>query len=840
MHTNFLNTLPPLPIDSSLSEIVSTLCKSPNCVLHAPPGAGKTTRVPLALLKNLDLAQKKIIMLEPRRLAARTAAIRLARSLGEQVGKTVGYRIKNDTKVSASTKIEVVTEGVLTRIMQNDPELSAYGCIIFDEFHERSLHADLGLALAIEIQEALREDLRILVMSATLDTQEISTLLNDCPIIKSEGKSYPVTVRHMPLPQQVGRIDQNIPAVLNHMVKTIHYALAHDDGSILAFLPGAGEISRVAEMLEGTLPNTVDVAPLYGNLSQAQQDAAIEPAPEGRRKVVLATSIAETSLTLEGIRIVIDSGLSRSARFSPTTGMNRLVIEPVSLAAATQRTGRAGRIESGVCYRLWSQVQENSFRSFTQPEIKEADLAPLALELAEWGAYGEKGVHALAWLDTPPTSSYTQALTLLQKLGALHADFSITEHGKALAALPLHPRLAHMVLTASKSGYGHTACTVAALLSEKSHGEDLRHSVESAAANSTIKKTTQQLCKRLRISSTEAVNSRVTGFCLALAYPDRVGMLRPTSRTEYKLSNGRKAGLPETSSLAGTPFIVVAELNDAHATSRIWRCAPIDIDEIFTLFESDIHTQNTVAWNTEAAAVTALQTEHLGELILTQQPTSDASPEQITDAMLEGIRKLGIAALPWTKEAMRLRQRLAFMHQHATLVNSSGDNHSWQDVSDKALLNNLPTWLAPYLAGMRKASDLRKLDLESILLATLDWTQQTALQKLAPSHFVVPSGSSIRIDYTDPQTPALPVKLQEMFGATQTPCVLNHQLPLTIHLLSPAGRPLQVTRDLVSFWQSGYPSVRAEMRGRYPKHPWPENPLTALPTRKTNRALRGT
>lgn len=839
MHTKFFNTHSPLPIDSTLPEIVSTLSKSPNCVLHAPPGAGKTTRVPLALLEIFDLTQKKIIMLEPRRLAARTAARHLALSLGEQVGKTVGYRIKNDTKISASTKIEVVTEGVLTRIMQNDPELSAYGCIIFDEFHERSLHADLGLALAIEIQEALREDLRILVMSATLDTQEISALLNGCPIIKSKGKSYPVTVKHMPLPQQTGRIDQHIPAVLNHMVKTIHYALAHDDGSILAFLPGAGEISRVAEMLEDNLPNDVDVAPLYGNLPQSQQDAAIEPAPEGGRKVVLATSIAETSLTLEGIRIVIDSGLSRSARFSPATGMSRLITEPVPLAAATQRTGRAGRTESGVCYRLWSQVQENSFRAFTQPEIKEADLAPLALELAEWGAYGEKGIHALAWLDAPPASTYTQALTLLQKLGALHTDFSITKHGNALAALPLHPRLAHMVLTASKSGCGHTACTVAALLSETSRGEDLRYSVEKAATTSAIQKTTQQLCKRLRIPLTEAIDSRATGACLALAYPDRIGMLCKNSRTEYKLSNGRKAQLLESSPLAATPLIVAAELNDAHATSRIWRCAPIEIDEIFTLFESDIHTQNTVAWSTETAVVTALQTQHLGELILTQQPSSDALPEQITGAMLEGIQKLGIAALPWTKEATRLRLRLAFMHQHSDLVNSFGDNHNWQDVSDTALLNTLSTWLAPYIIGMHKASDLRKLELESILLATLNWTQQTALHKLAPTHFIVPSGSTIRIDYSNPQTPVLPVKLQEMFGATQTPSVINHQLPLTIHLLSPAGRPLQVTRDLISFWKNGYPSVRAEMRGRYPKHPWPENPLTALPTRKTNRALRG-
>lgn len=837
MHTNFFDTFPALPIDTSLPELVSVLTKSPNCVLHAPPGAGKTTRVPLALIKNFAQDEKKIIMLEPRRLAARTAAARLAATLGEQAGKTIGYRIKNDTKVSAQTKVEVVTEGVLTRIMQNDPELSAYSCIIFDEFHERSLHADLGLALALEIQEALRDDLRILVMSATLDTQEIATLLNNSPIVSSEGKSYPVTINHVPLPQALTtRTDQNIPTLLNHMVKTIHHALAHDEGSILAFLPGAGEINKVADMLNSALPPHVDVAPLYGNLPQKQQDAAILPAPAGRRKIVLATSIAETSLTIEGIRIVIDSGLSRSSRFSPATGMNRLVTEPVSLAAATQRTGRAGRTESGICYRLWSQTQENSFRAFASPEIREADLAPLALELAQWGAYGEEGAHALAWLDTPPTSAYTQALTLLHQLGALNADFSITDHGKAIAALPLHPRLAHMVLMAQKNGYGHTACTLAAVLSERSLGTDLRHAVEQATANPTLKKATQHLCKRLSISTTEPIHTSKVGACLALAYPDRIGKLRENSRTDYKLSNGRKAQLPEDSPLAASPFIVAAELNDAQATSRIWRCAPIDIDDIYTLFQVDIHKHDIVTWDEKTASVSTIRTEQLGELVLTQQPSDSASDEQIQDALFAGIRKLGITTLPWTKEALRLRERLAFMHKHSHLFTKE-DSPIWPDVSDKALLASLATWLAPYTTGMRKAADLRKLNLESILLASLEWTQQQTLQQQAPTHFTVPSGSSIRIDYSDPAAPTLPVKLQEMFGATQTPTIAEGKLPLTIHLLSPANRPLQVTRDLISFWQNGYPSVRAEMRGRYPKHPWPENPLTAEPTRKTKRAL---
>ncbi|SHI53939.1 ATP-dependent helicase HrpB [Halodesulfovibrio aestuarii] len=839
MHTNFFDDLPSLPIDSSLPEIVSTLMTSPNCVLQAPPGAGKTTRVPLALLKNYHLAEKKIIMLEPRRLAARTAAARLAQTLGEQTGNTIGYRIKNDTKVSSKTKIEVVTEGVLTRIIQNDPELSAYSCIIFDEFHERSMHGDLGLALAIEVQEALRDDLRILVMSATLDTQEISTLLNNCPTISCKGRSYPVTVKHVPMPQaHTTRVDQHIPALLNHMVKTIQYAITNDEGSILAFLPGAGEITRVAEMLQPAIPQNVDITPLYGNLPQKQQDAAILPAKAGRRKVVLATSIAETSLTIEGIRIVIDSGLSRSSRFSPATGMNRLVTEPVSIAAAAQRTGRAGRLDSGICYRLWSKVQENSFRPFASPEIKEADLAPLALELAQWGAYGEHGAHTLAWLNTPPASNYRQALTLLQQLGALDTNFSITAHGKAVTALPLHPRLAHMIITANEQGYGLTACILAAVLSERVHGTDLRHLVEQALSTPTIAKTTRHLCNLLQIPASEPLKIHMTGACLALAYPDRIGKLLANSRTEYKLANGRKAQLAEESSLAASPFIVVAELNDAHATSRIWRCAPIHIDDIYNLFKSRIQECESVEWDEKTASVTALRTEQLGEIILSQQPLTNVPQERLLAALLEGIRKLGLETLPWTKEALHLRERLSFMHIYAHEPTSVTNQNEWADVSDKSLLSTLETWLSPYLTGMRNASDLRKLDLKTILLASLDWTQQTTLQKIAPTHFTVPSGSSIRIDYSNPNAPLLPVKLQEMFGATQTPAIANGQVPLTVHLLSPAGRPLQVTRDLLSFWKNGYPSVRSEMRGRYPKHPWPEDPITAEPTRKTNRALK--
>lgn len=848
MTLSLLHNSPTLPIDAILPKIAQSLAATNNCVLHAPPGAGKTTRVPLALLDNNWLDGKKIIMLEPRRLAARAAATRLAYTLGEAVGKTVGYRIKNDTKISADTKIEVVTEGVLTRIIQNDPELKEYGCIIFDEFHERSMHADLGIALAIEIQEALRDELRIMVMSATLDTKEVAAILGDCPILISEGRSYPVEIKHTPLPQTgtSSRIEQNIPAMLQHMATTIRYALSHDDGSILAFLPGAGEINRVADLLGGTLPETVDVAPLYGNLPQKQQDNAILPAPQGRRKVVLATSIAETSLTIEGIRVVIDSGLSRFARFSSSTGMNRLITEPISLAAATQRTGRAGRLESGICYRLWSEVQENSFRAFSQPEIKEADLAPLALELAQWGATGENGATQLAWLDTPPHSNHTQALSLLQQLEAVDELYNLTQHGRNIASLPLHPRLAHMVLAGDKENYGHTACVLAAIISERTRERttDLRYLIEDYINNkrtqfsSQLTKSIQHIAKQGSIDLNEPVQSDMAGCCVALAYPDRIGMLKKGSRTEYKLSNGRIAQLTEESPLAGSPFIAVAELNDSNASSRIWRCAPLSLEDINELFYDHIKNTETVGWDAGTQSVTCLQSETLGEITLSSSPVTSVSDEIILAGMLTGIRSMGLSCLPWTKEATNLRDRLAFMYMHQGALPNTQNDTTWPDVSDKGLIRSLETWLAPYLSTMRKASELRQLNMETILLSMLDWSQQTLLEKMAPPHFQVPSGSHIRIDYSDTQSPVLPVKLQEMFGATQTPAILNKQVPLTVHLLSPAGRPLQVTRDLVSFWQNGYPSVRAEMRGRYPKHPWPEDPLTAQATRKTNRALQ--
>ncbi|MCG8530212.1 MAG: ATP-dependent helicase HrpB [Desulfovibrionales bacterium] len=837
-----------LPIDFHLQAIADSLAVTPNCVLHAPPGAGKTTRVPLALLDSAWRNGRRILLLEPRRLAARTAAARLASTLGEPVGKTVGYRIKNDTRISAETQIEVVTEGILTRMIQQDPELPNVGCIIFDEFHERSLHADLGLALAIEIQGALRDDLRLLVMSATLDTEEVSALLENCPVISSQGRSYPVEIKHVPLSgASNSRIEQQIPAMLRHVVATIRHALTVEPGSILVFLPGASEIRYVAEQLAGTIPDDILVAPLFGTLSQKEQDAAILAAPAGTRKIVLSTSIAETSLTIEGIRVVIDSGLSRSMRFSPATGMDRLITLPVSLAEANQRTGRAGRLEKGICYRLWSEVQENSFRAFAQPEIKDSDLAPLALELAQWGATGMDGLSALAWMTPPPASNYQHALLLLQQLDILDSTYTITEHGKQVARLPLHPRFGHMVLKAHENGYGHTAAVVASLLSERlpNHIADIRYLLEdivsqkNSSSSKAIAQNTQTLCRRLKISSTEAIQPSLAGLCIIIAYPDRIGMLQNGSRTTYKLSNGRRATLSEDNHLAGNPFIAVAELNDASATPKIWRGAPVTLETIETLFSHHIIYNDTIAWDEQTKAVQAHKVKQLYELTLATEPSTTFSEEAVTAALLDGIRTMGLSSLPWSKDAIALRNRLYFLHTTCARTTSK-QSINWPNVSEKGLLHTIEDWLSPFLTGMRKAADLKQLDMEQILLAMLDWSTQKAMDTLAPTHFTVPSGSAIRIDYTEPERPVLPVKLQEMFGATETPAICNSQIPLTVHLLSPAGRPLQVTRDLISFWENGYPSVRAEMRGRYPKHPWPENPLTAQATRKTNRALNNT
>ncbi|WBF67296.1 ATP-dependent helicase HrpB [Desulfovibrio subterraneus] len=862
-----------LPIDTILTDLLTSLEHTPNALLHAPPGAGKTTRVPLALLSAGWLGERRVLMLEPRRIAARAAAGFMARALGEEVGRTVGYRIRHETRVSAATRIEVVTEGVLTRLLQADPELSGYGIIIFDEFHERSIHADLGLALCTESQAALRDNLRLLVMSATLDCAPVASLLGrdgtPCPVISSEGRSYPVEVRHVPPPR---RHMQSSGVHLDdaHAASVIRHALANDTGSILVFLPGAGEIRRIAAMLESTtLPENVSVHPLYGDLSASEQDAAIAPAPAGTRKVVLATSIAETSLTIEGVRVVVDCGLSRLPRFDPGSGMTRLVTERVSLAAATQRQGRAGRLEPGTCYRLWDAAEEHSMRSFAAPEIAEADLAPLVLELAAWGIAGYEGALALPWLTPPPQGNYQQACTLLRDLGALDEALHITPHGSELLSLPLHPRLGHMVLTAARSGEGGTACVVAALLSDRDSrqtGADMRHRVAECAGltqprsdqsqsgtperamsggRNRMADTVQHIMRTVRHAIPDAAFRRAdpeaAGECLALAYPDRIAQQRGNGT--FRLSGGKTAYLPPEDPLARESFLAVGELDGNAARARIWRAAPVGSDLLEELFADRVTQGSFVVWDSRTEAVAARSQKRLGALILADAPLADAGSADVTEVVVEGIRSIGLHCLPWTAEATALRARIQFLSSVDIAACATGGEATsaesvWPDLSDTALLDTLPQWLGPFLSGITRRSQFKSLDLCAAITALLDWPMLQRLDRDAPTHLEVPSGSRIRLDYTEQGGPTLPVKLQEMFGAKETPAIAGGRFPLLVHLLSPAGRPLQVTRDLVSFWKNGYPAVRAEMRGRYPRHPWPEDPTTAQPTRHVTKRMQ--
>jgi ATP-dependent helicase HrpB len=830
-----------LPVDSALPDVKRALAGSGAAVLQAPPGAGKTTRVPLALLDADWLAGRRMIMLEPRRLAARAAATFMARSLGEAVGETVGYRVRMDSRVGPRTRIEVVTEGVLTRLLQDDPSLDGIGLVIFDEFHERSLNADLGLALCLEVRAALREDLRLLVMSATLDAEPVAALLGDAPLITSEGRSFPVHTRYQERPVAAAPGQRREQALLPVVVRTVLRALEDEEGSVLVFLPGAGEIQRVQQMLESSLPKASPVllAPLYGNLPQAAQDQAILPAPAGVRKVVLATSIAETSLTIEGIRVVVDAGLSRVARFDPRSGMTRLETVRVSRASADQRRGRAGRLEPGVCYRCWTEGEQQGLAAFSAPEIREADLASLALDLALWG---EAEPSRLAWLDPPPAAAYAQAVDLLTRLGALDGSARITDHGRAMAALAAHPRLAHLLLRGRELGRGALACDIAALLSERDvikpapgvrRPADLRLRLEalrghaSGADRNAVKRVqqlTRQWRRQLRIEA-EGGDMDAAGLLLALAYPDRIAQRRPGSEPRYRLANGRGAVFAEHESLSSQPYVVVADLDAGEREARIYLAAAVNEAELETHFADQIRTLESVRWDGREQAVLARRRRQLGELVLNDAPLAKPDPEQVSAALIEGVRDMGLACLPWRPELERWRERVKFLRR---LEGEAGD---WPDVSDAALLATLDTWLAPYLHGMSRRSHLERLDLGAILRGLLDWRAQQRLDELAPTHYTVPTGSRLPIDYSGEQ-PVLAVRLQEMFGERDTPRIAGGRVPLLLHLLSPAHRPLAVTADLASFWAGAYQEVKKDMKGRYPKHVWPDDPLTAVPTRR--------
>ncbi|MBP2641354.1 MAG: ATP-dependent helicase HrpB [Firmicutes bacterium] len=824
-----------LPIEAILPELKQTIAASSNVVLVAQPGAGKTTRVPLALMEEPWLGGRKIIMLEPRRLAARTVARYMAAVLGEQVGRTVGYRVHRDTCATPQTRIEVVTEGILTRMLQNDPALENVGLVIFDEFHERSLQADLGLALALECQAVLREDIKIMVMSATLETENVASLLGNAPVIRSEGKNFPVDTYHLIRPAQ-----EKLEAAVAAKVQE---ALRHQEGDILVFLPGTGEIKRVERLLRERLAaDKIKIRPLYGELSQEQQDAALLPANPGQRKIVLATSIAQTSLTVEGVQVVIDSGLMRVSRFSPRTGMSRLETVKVSRHSADQRRGRAGRLGPGSCYRLWTNLEDAGLALRNTPEILAADLSALCLELAAWGVADPQ---ELKWIDVPPKAACSQAVELLQQLGALDSEGKITAHGRKMNKTGLHPRLAHMLLTAVPMGMGAEACCLAALLSERdvlrsadgAEDVDLRLRLEVlqfwreayakrypgyTVDQSRMKRLRQEVAywqKTFAVSGNKDFDIHQCGILLALAYPDRIAQNKGKGR--FLLRNGRRAVLKEQQTLAAEPFLVAADLSDAGVDSRIFLAAPVQEKELRQYMAEQIEDTQMISWDEKLKAVRAVKYQRLGALTLKEELVIPEDKELLLTVLLQGIRIEGLGILPWTNSTRQLKARMQFIHRIEA---------SWPDVSESSLLDTLEVWLAPYLYDVKNAQQLTKLRLSEIIEAMLTWEQRQILNEWAPTHWKVPSGRSIAIDYTDPEAPVLAVKLQEMFGAVDTPVIAGGRVPLTIHLLSPASRPIQVTKDLASFWSAGYFAVKKDLKGKYPKHYWPEDPFKAMPT----------
>ncbi|GIZ11545.1 ATP-dependent helicase HrpB [Pseudomonas sp. NCCP-436] len=834
-----------LPIDALLPALNAALASRHEVVLEAPPGAGKTTRVPLALLDAPWLAGQSILMLEPRRLAARAAAERLAAELGERVGETVGYRIRLESRVGPLTRIEVVTEGILARRLQDDPALEGVGLVIFDEFHERSLDADLALALTLNGRVLFRgEDsgetpLKVLLMSATLEGERLSALLGDAPVLRSEGRMFPVDIR-WGAPFQPGEW------IEPRVVQTIQQALADESGSLLVFLPGQAEIRRVAEQLGEALAGREEIllCPLHGELDLAAQRAAIEPAPEGRRKVVLATNIAETSLTIDGVRVVIDAGLARVPRFDPASGMTRLETQRISRASATQRAGRAGRLEPGVCYRLWSQAQHEQLSAHAAAEILQADLAGLALQLLRWGVTPDE----LRWLDAPPPAAYAQALDLLARLGSLDERGALNTHGQAMAELPTHPRLAHLLLCAQALGLGALACDLAALLAERDilrggdadlHARLALLSGESRVARSAMGavQRTRQLARQFQgllrgqpviRAVSDPQHPRWLGCLLAFAYPDRIARQRRAGGADYRLANGRAAQFAESDALMKYEWLVVADLGSRQGQreERIYLAAELDP----TLFEDELAEQveelDVLDWDEREGVLRAERQRRIGELVLERQALPELDEQARCRALVGLVRRKGLELLPWTPELRQWQARVALLRE---LDLQQQRQSLWPDLSDAALLASLDQWLAPYLGRVSRLSHFAGLDLAAILQSLLPWPLPQQLDELAPKYLQVPSGSRIAIDYTE-QPPVLAVRLQELFGLATTPRIAGGRLGLKLHLLSPARRPVQVTQDLASFWANTYAEVKKDLKGRYPKHYWPDDPLIAEPT----------
>lgn len=818
------DVLPPLPIDDALPGLLQALEDHGRAVLVAPPGAGKTTRVPLALLDAPWRQDGRVVMLEPRRLAARAAARQMARLIGEDVGQTIGYRVRLDARVSSRTRVEVVTEGVFTRMILDDPELTGIAAVIFDEFHERSLDGDLGLALAIDAS-ALREDLRLIVMSATIDGARVAKLLGNAPVIESQGRTFPVDTRYI-APEPRARIeDQVTTAVLT--------ALRAEPGSALVFLPGQAEIRRVAERLEGRLPADTHLAPLYGQLGPAEQDRAVQPAPSGSRKVVLATAIAETSLTIEGVRIVIDSGLSRLPAYEPATGLTILETRRVSRASADQRRGRAGRTEPGVCYRLWSEGQTAGLQPFNPPEITEADLTSLVLDLASWGVHDPD---SLAFLDPPPAPAWNEAVALLKALDALDGEGRITAEVKALARLPLHPRLAHMINTAAREGEALLAAELAVLLTERGLGGDaidlearLTRFRNERGQRAAEARSLAQRWSKLVDGGPAGGSGHDLGRHLARAYPDRVAQAAGAPG-RFRLANGRAALLEETDALAREPFLVIADITGSAASGRIRAAVRIDQATIEELFGDGISAETRVSYDVSSRSVRARRLRTLGALRLDEAPAPIDDPAEAARVLAQGIARQGIDRLPWSKEQRALRARATYLHREL--------GEPWPDLSDAALSSDDARWLVPHINGKTQASAITAEDLSAALFELLPWARRTEIDKLLPSHFEAPSGSRVPIDYDAENGPALEIRVQELFGLDAHPSVANGKVPLLVVLLSPAHRPIQTTRDLPGFWRGSWKDVAKDLKGRYPKHYWPADPLAA---QATNRAKpRGT
>lgn len=837
-----------LPINDILPALKNALRASGAAVLQAPPGAGKTTQVPLALLKEPWLAGRSIVMLEPRRLAARAAASRMAHLLGESVGQTVGYRIRFEAKVSPPTRVEVVTEGILTRRLQSDPGLEGVGLVIFDEFHERHLHADLALALCLDSQRTVREDLKILVMSATLDGEAVAGLLGGVPVLSASGRAFPVDVRYA-----AADPDHRLPETV---ARAIARALDREQGDVLVFLPGAWEIRRTQRLVEREAARRgADVYPLYGDLPWAAQTRAIQPSAGGRRKVVLATPIAETSLTIEGVGVVIDSGLVRVPEFDARSGLSRLTTVRISRASAEQRAGRAGRLGPGVCERLWTEATQRGLVARPTPEIRSADLAPLALELAQWGV---RDAEALSWLDPPPPGALAQARGLLTDLGALDRDGMITPTGRAMASLPVHPRLAQMMLQADALGLGRLACDLAALLSERdilagapARSCDLQErldalqafrdrahrSAESPEADvdacRRVDQAARQYQRLLRNPGADRpADPDAVGILLAFAYPDRIARQREAGDVRYVLASGRGVRLPAHEQRLRSSWLVAAHVDAGEAEGTIHLAAAVEIARLRELVPSRFRTVDMIRWDAQLGRVVAQREERLGELVISSAAIANPDPERIRAAALEGIRGFGLAALPWSRETREWQARVLSLRHWCP-------EEGWPDVSDEGLIETLEEWLGPYLDGVTRREQFGRVDLVAALNAKLDWNQRQRLEEGAPTHLTVPSGSRLRLEYRPGESPVLAVRLQEMFGVADTPRVAWGRVPVTLHLLSPARRPIQVTQDLRGFWDRTYAEVKRELKGRYPKHPWPDDPWHEVPTaRATPQARR--